>query len=68
MVTNLTLRVTPPLILYIISNAFLGLKQIVILAFVYPLSFQMNSPNIPLNIRSSRIAVFFGKMMLISVD
>ena len=36
-----------------------GLKQMVILAFKYSLSFQTNNPNMLLNIRSNKITVFW---------
>ena len=48
--------------------SLLGLKRIVVLVFEYSFSFQTNSPNILLNIRSSKMIVFSDKMMLISVD
>ena len=45
----------------------LRLKLIVILVFKYSLTSQMNSPNIHLNIRSTKNSSF-DKMILISVD
>ena len=54
--------------IYTCSAYIVGLKRIVILAFEYSLSFQTNSLNNILNIRSSKITVFYRKMMLISVD
>ena len=45
-------------VLTYIPMYILGLKRIEILAFEYSLCFQTNSPNILLNIRSSKITVF----------
>ena len=38
------------------------------LVFAYSFSFQTNSLNILLSIRNSKMTVFSGKMMLISID
>ena len=56
------------ILLNIIS--WLGLKRLVTLAFEYSLSVQINSPNILLSTRNSKInlTVSFGNMKLILVD
>ena len=53
---------------YYIYLFLIGLKWIVILVIEYSFSFQRNSPNILLNITSSKITVFSGEMMSLSVD
>ena len=56
-------------ILLLLGHTYsIGLKWIVILVFKYSYSFQMNSPNILLNIRNSKVTVFSDKVMLISID